>query len=85
MNASNTSIGIRADEFGYRSRVITLTDDNYRVWSTLIEQVLREKKLWSHVARATLPPPHVRVVTAAMITVAATPGSHAVAGVAAIT
>ena len=44
-----------------------------------------EKKLWSHVTRATLPPPRVHVVTTVVITVAATLGSDAVAGVAAIT
>ena len=41
------TIGIRADDVG-RSRII-LREGNYRVWSTILEQTLREKKLWNHV------------------------------------
>ena len=47
----DVSIGIRADgeDSGYtRSRII-LKENNYRVWSTVVEQTLREKKLWLHV------------------------------------
>ena len=41
------SIGIRADDVG-RSRII-LREGNYRVWSKVLEQTLREKKMWNHV------------------------------------
>lgn len=78
--------GIRAtsDEIG-RSRVILLTETNYRVWSMVTEQTLKEKKLWGHITRTTIPPPPVRVITAAVIAVPAAPGSDAVIGVPAIT
>ena len=54
------AIGIRADDVG-RSRII-LREGNYRVWSTVLEQTLREKKLWNHVMGTSVPPlaPRVR-------------------------
>ena len=53
------SIGIRADDVG-RSRII-LREGTYRVWSTVLEQTLREKKLWNHVMGMSVPPPTPRV------------------------
>ena len=47
------SIGIRADDVR-RSRII-LREANYRVWSTVLEQTLREKKLWNHVMGTWVP------------------------------
>ena len=53
------SIGIRADDVG-RNRII-LREGNYKVWSTVLEQTLREKNLWNHVMGTSVPPlaPHV--------------------------
>ena len=48
------TIGIRADDVG-RSRII-LREGNYRVWSTVLEQTMREKKLWNHVMGTSVPP-----------------------------
>ena len=76
--------GIRAEENG-RPRVIMLTESNYRVWSTVTELTLREKKLWGHVTRTAILPGPIRVMTAAVIAVPAAPGSDAIAGVPAIT
>ena len=52
------SIGIRADDVG-RGRIIP-KEGNYRVWSTVLEQTLREKKLWHHVMGTSVPPPAPR-------------------------
>ena len=62
-----------------------LTETNYRVWASMTEQSLKEKRLWGHVTRTVLlpPPPHV-----GSIAVAGTPavlGSDAVNEIPAIT
>ena len=76
--------GIRAEELG-RPRVIVLTEENYRVWSNVTEQLLRQNRIWGHVTRTAIHPEPARSVTAAVIAVPAVPGSDAVAGVPAIT
>ena len=53
------SIGMRADDVG-RSR-IRLREGNYRVWSTGLEQTLREKKMCNHVMGTSVPLPAPRV------------------------
>ena len=53
------SIGIRADNV-VRGRII-LREGNHRVWSTVLEQTVREKKLWHHVMGTSVPPPAPRV------------------------
>ena len=63
------SIGIRADDV-VRNRII-LREGNYRVWSTVLEQTLREKKLWNHVMGTSVPPPFPRVRAPGMAAVAA--------------
>ena len=65
------SIGIRADEVG-RGRII-LREGNYCVWSTVLEQTLREKKLWHHVMGTFVPPPAPRVRALGMAAVAVDP------------
>ena len=58
--ADNVSIGIRAngDLDGYQRPRLVLKDGNYRWWSTVIEQSLREKKVWGHVqGRVAVPGP----------------------------
>ena len=42
--------GIRADE-AERPQTIILIDTHFRVWSTLTEQMLREKKVQGHITR----------------------------------
>ena len=79
------SVGIRADDVGC-SRII-LREGNYRVWSTVLERTLREKKLWNHVMSTSVPPPAPRVCAPRIAAVAA---NHilmiaAMAGVAEIT
>ena len=46
--ADGITIGIRAEE-GYQRPRLILKDGNYRYWSTVIEPILREKKVWGHV------------------------------------
>ena len=79
------SIGIRADDVG-RSRII-LREGNYRVWSTVLEQTLREKKLWNHVMGTSIAPPNSRVRALGIAAVGADPilMIAAMAGVAKIT
>ena len=79
-----SSIGIRADGAG-RERVIMLTETNYRVWASMTEQSLKEKRLWGHVVRTVLLPPPARVVSAAVTGTPAVPGSDAVNAIPAIT
>ena len=48
--ADGISIGIRANgDEGYQKARLILKDGNYRYRSTVIEQVLRRKKVWGHV------------------------------------
>ena len=48
--ADGISIGIRASgDDSYLKPRLVLKEGNYRYWSSLIEQLLREKKVWVHV------------------------------------
>ena len=69
----NNSNGIRASDDLGRSRIV-LKENNYRVWSVILEQALRERKLWSHVMATAVRPPEARAVVAA---VAGAPGDAA--------
>ena len=83
----DSSIGIRAegDDSGFfRSRII-LKEGNYRVWSTVVEQNLREKKLFGHVMRTAVRPPLPRAMAPAVRAIAAAQGVLAVAGAAEVT
>ena len=80
------TIGIRAvgdlDDF-QRPRLI-LRDGNYRWWSTVIEQMLRQQKVWGHVQGTVVVPAAILVLGAgATPAVAAIPAIVAAMGVAA--
>ena len=82
-----SSFGIRAegDDSGFsRSRII-LKENIYRVWSTVLEQSLRDKKLWGHVMGTAVRPPRPRAMAPAVRAIAATQGVLAVAGAAEVT
>ena len=79
------SNGIRAESEAGRGRIIMLTETNYKVWASMTEQSLKEKRLWGHVTRTALFPAPARVVTAAVIGSPAAAGSDAVIGISAIT
>ena len=51
-------IDIRAHDLGRR---IVLREGNYRVWSLVLEESLREKKLWAHVDGTAVHPPPPRI------------------------
>ena len=72
---STITNGIRAESEAGRGRIIMLTETNYRVFASMTEQSLKEKRLWGHVIRTALSPVPARVVTVAVI------GSPAVAEV----
>ena len=55
------------------------------MWSTVVEQILREKKLWGHVMGTTIPPPSLRVVALVVSAFAATLGVNSVVGAPEIT
>ena len=60
----NISNGIRArDDLG-RSRIV-LKENNYRVWTVILEQALRERKLWGHVMATAVRPCEARAVAGA--------------------
>ena len=65
------SIGIRANDVG-RSRII-LREGNYRVWSTVLEQTLRNFFLWNYVMDTSVPSPSPRVRAPGIAAVAADP------------
>ena len=48
----DSTIGIRADE-GYARPRLVLKDETVNVWSTVIEQLFREKRIWGHVQGTT--------------------------------
>lgn len=76
-------IGIKAKDL---CRRLILKEGNYRVWSTMTEQILREEKLWNHVVGIAIHPPPPRVVSPAVAAVAAVPsGAVAVAAVGEVT
>ena len=59
------SYGIRAsDELG-RGKII-LKDGNYRVWSVVTEEMLKQLKVWRHVDGTAIRPPEARAVVAAV-------------------
>ena len=82
---TDSTDGIRADD-GYRPRMI-LKDDNVNVWSTVIESVFREKKVWAHVQGTVLHPGPPLIVGAGFVpaipAVPAVPAVQAAMGVAA--
>ena len=84
MDLSN---GIRAmgDDSGHGRPRIILKETNYRVWSTVMEQSLKERKLWGHIMGTAVRPPLPRVVSPAVAARAATPGVDAVAGATEVT
>ena len=57
--------GIRAEEAG-KPRVIVLTEENHRVWSNVIEQLIRKKRIRGHVTRTAIHPEPARSETAAI-------------------
>ena len=78
------SIGIKADDVG-RNRII-LREGNYKVWSTVLEQMVREKNLWNHVMSTYVPPLALRARALRIVVVAADPilGIATIVGVAKI-
>ena len=80
------SIGIRANgDEGYQKARLILKDGNYRYWSTVIEQVLREKKIWGHVqGTVAVPGPILQLGAGATQAVPAVPEIVAAMGVAAV-
>ena len=73
------TISIRADDVG-RSRII-LKEGNYRIWFIVLEETLREKKMWNHVMGTSVPPPAPRVCAPGIAAVAVDP-TLMIAGVA---
>ena len=65
------TIGIRAEELGRRG--IVLREGNYRVSIIVLEQTLREKKLWVHVLGTAVPTPPVRFRAPGIAAAAADP------------
>ena len=59
----NISNGIKASDDIARS-IIVLKYNNYRVWSVILEQALRERKLWGHVMATAVRPLEARAVVA---------------------
>ena len=82
----DASIGIRdaRDETSYRKPRIMLKETNYKVWSTVVEQTLHEKKPWQLVVGTAFKPPAARVVMPFTAVVVAIPRVNDVVGVAEI-
>ena len=82
-----SSFGIRAegDDSGFSGSRIILKENNYRVWFTVLEQSLRDKKLWGHVMGTAVRPPRPRTMEPAVRAIAAAQGVLAVAGAAEVT
>ena len=82
--ADGISIGIRAED-GYQKPRLILKDGNYRYWSTVIEPMLREKKVWGHVqGTVAVPGPILLLGAGATPLVPAVPEIVAAMGVAAV-
>ena len=81
------SFGIRAegDDSGFSRSKFILKENNYRVWSTVLEQSLRDKKLWGHIMGMAVRPPRPRAMAPAVREIAAAQGVLAVAGAAKVT
>ena len=75
-----SSNGIRAGEDLGRTKII-LKDGNYRVWSVVTEDSLRQFKLWGYVMATAIRPPEAGAVTAAVAGVPAANGQLAVMAV----
>ena len=88
--ADGIAIGIRAngDLDGYQRPRLVLKDGCYRWWSTVMEQGLREKKVWGHVMATVAVTGPILVLgagaTPAVRAVAAIPAAMGVAPVPAI-
>lgn len=59
------------DETSYGRLMIMLKKTNYRVWSIVVEQTLREHKLWQRVTGTAVRPPATCAVTLAIADVIA--------------
>ena len=84
--ADGTTIGIRAngDLDNFQKPRLILKEGNYRYWSTVLEQMLREKKVFGHVQGTVAVPAAILVLGAgATPAVAAIPAIVAAMGVAA--
>ena len=83
----DVSSGIRApgDDSGSSRPRIILKETNYRVWSSIMEQAMKERKLWGHIQGTAIRPPLPRAVREAVAAQAAAPGMDAVAGVTEVT
>ena len=82
--ADGISIGIRAED-GYQKPRLILKEGNYRYWSTVIEPMLREKKVWGHVqGTVAVPGPILLLGAGATPAVPAVPEVIAAMGVAAV-
>ena len=81
------SYGIRAtrDDSGYTRPQIVLKETNYRIWSIVVEQIMREKKLRQHAMGIVIRPFSPRVITLAVVAIAAAPEVDVVTGAAEIT
>ena len=86
MDTSDVAYGIRASgDSGFVKTRIILSEKNYRVWSTVVETDLREKKLWPHVIGTAVRPRAARAVAIAVAARAASPGVDAMVGIPEIT
>ena len=65
------AIGMRADDLGRR---VVLKEGSYRVWPLVLEESLREKKLWAHVDGTAVPPPPPRIRATGITAVPAVAG-----------
>ena len=79
---SSFGIRVKGDDSGFSRSRITLKENNCRVWSTVLEQKLREKKLFGHVMRTAVRPPLPRAMAPAVRAIAASQGVLAVASAA---
>ena len=91
--ADGVTIGIRAssDFENFQKPRLILKAGNYRWWSTLLEPMLKEKKVWGHVLGTVVVPAAVLILgagatpaTAAVPAIVAAMGVAAVAGVPAV-
>ena len=80
----DNSNGIRASDDLGRSRIL-LKENNYKVWLVILEQALRERKLWGHVMVTAVRPPEARAVVAAVAGAPAAAGHLAVMAVPGVT
>ena len=82
--ADGIAIGIRAED-GYQKPRLILKEGNFRWWSTVIEPMLKEKKVWGHVLGIEpVPGPILVLAAGATPAVLAVPAIIAAMGVAAV-